>query len=137
MTESEDPEDVQRVQDWVGRLQAFASALDGLEGTTPSDFCESACLAWQSIAMSDSPPPASPAMLIIVQAFGAMTRAMKTVALAIRRPRQLRTPRADQEQADQGRSRRRQARQGDQGQVALRATLPSPSLRQVVARGRI
>jgi hypothetical protein len=31
--------------------------------------------------MSDRPPPPSPAALIIVQAFGAMTQVMKTVAL--------------------------------------------------------
>jgi hypothetical protein len=79
--EQEEQEEVERVRVWVGRLQAFAESLDDLEGTTPTEFCESACLAWQSTVMSDSPPPNSPATLAIVQAFGAMTQVMKTVAL--------------------------------------------------------
>ena len=79
--EDGEQEEVERVRVWVGRLQAFAESLDDLEGTTPTEFCESACLAWQSTVMSGSPPPNSPAMLIIVQALGAMTQAMKTVAL--------------------------------------------------------
>jgi hypothetical protein len=80
MTEGEEQEEVERVRDWVRRLQAFVESLDGLEGTTPTDFCESACLAWQNTAMSDNPPPASPAALIIGEAFGAITQVMKTVA---------------------------------------------------------
>lgn len=80
MTEGEEQEQVERVRDWVRRLQALVESLDDLEGTTPTDFCESACLAWQNTAMSDSPPPASPAALVIVEAFGAITQVMKTVA---------------------------------------------------------
>jgi hypothetical protein len=80
MTEGEEQEEVERVRDWVRRLQAFVESLDDLEGTTPTDFCESACLAWQNTAMSDNPPPASPAALIIGEAFGAITQVMKTVA---------------------------------------------------------
>ena len=79
--EDEEQEEVERVRVWVGRLQVFAESLDNLEGTSPSEFCESACLAWQSTVVSDSPPPASPASLIIIQAAGAMTQVMKTVAL--------------------------------------------------------
>jgi hypothetical protein len=79
--EEDDQEEVARVRTWVGRLQAFGESLDALEGTTPTDFCESAMLAWQNTVTSDSPPPATPATLIIVQAFGAMTQVMKTVAL--------------------------------------------------------
>jgi len=79
--EDEEQEEVERVRVWVGRLQVFAESLDELEGTSPSEFCESACLAWQSTVVSDSPPPASPASLIIIQAAGAMTQVMKTVAL--------------------------------------------------------
>jgi hypothetical protein len=69
------------VRVWVGRLQTFAESLEDLEGTTPTDFCESSSLAWQDTVISDSPPPASPAMLVIVQALGAMTHVMTTVAL--------------------------------------------------------
>jgi hypothetical protein len=80
MTEGEEQEEAERVRDWVRRLQAFVESLDDLEGTMPTDSCESACLAWQNTAMSDNPPPASPAALIIVEAFGAITQVMKTVA---------------------------------------------------------
>jgi hypothetical protein len=80
MTEGEEQQEVERVRDWVRRLQAFVESLDDLKGTTPTDFCESACLAWQNTAISDNPPPASPAALIIVEAFGTITQVMKTVA---------------------------------------------------------
>lgn len=79
--EEDDQDEAAQVRVWIGRLQTFADSLDNLEGTTPSDFCESAMLAWQNTVTSDGPPPGSPAMLIIVQAFGAMTQVMKTVAL--------------------------------------------------------
>jgi len=78
MTEGEEQKEV--VRDWVRRLQALVESLDDLEGATPTDFCESACLAWQNTAISDNPPPASPEALIIVEAFGAITQVMKTVA---------------------------------------------------------
>ncbi|OBH34273.1 hypothetical protein A5692_13290 [Mycobacterium sp. E342] len=79
--EDEEQEEVERIQVWVSRLQAFAESLDDLEGTTPTDFCENAINAWQNTVMSDSPPPASPAMLVIIQVMGAMTQIMKNVAL--------------------------------------------------------
>jgi hypothetical protein len=79
--EDDEQEEVERVRGWIGRLQAFTESLDDLEGNTPTDLCQNACLAWQYTVMPDSPPPTSPAMLIIIQAFGTMTQVMKTVAL--------------------------------------------------------
>jgi hypothetical protein len=40
MTEGGEQENVERVRDWIGRLQAFVSSLDDIEGTTPSTFGE-------------------------------------------------------------------------------------------------
>ena len=78
--DDDEQEAIHQVCDWIGRLEAFAGALDDLEGETPTNFCESACDAWQSIAMVDSPPPTNPAILIIVESFTALTRVMTAVS---------------------------------------------------------
>ena len=77
----EDEIEKERVRTWVGRLHAFAESLGDVEGTTPTDFCENAALAWQNAVKLNSPPPGSPAMLIVVQVFGAITQIAKTAAL--------------------------------------------------------
>lgn len=74
-------EEIERVREWIGRLEAFTESLDGREEPTPSDFCEAVFMEWQNTVMSDNPPPASPAMAIIVQVCGEMAQVMKTVAL--------------------------------------------------------
>ena len=81
-TDMEDEqEEVARVRDWVGRLEGFISTLDGLDGETPSDFCESACDAWKNIAMVGYPLPTSPAILIIVESFAALAKVLTTVSM--------------------------------------------------------
>lgn len=77
----EEEEEVARIRDWIGRLEGFISSLNGVDGETPIDFCESACDTWQSTVMSDSPPPASPAILLIVESFGALAKVMTTVSM--------------------------------------------------------
>src|SRR5208283_1646481 len=77
----DEQEEVARVRDWIGRLEGFISTLDGLDGATPYDFCESACDAWKNIAMVGYPPPTSPAMLIIVESFGALANVLTTVSM--------------------------------------------------------
>ena len=64
----------------MGRLEAFRAALVDLNGETPTDFCESACNAWQHIAMDGSPPPTSPAGLIISESFAALAKVMTQVS---------------------------------------------------------
>jgi hypothetical protein len=81
MTEGGEQENVERVRDWIGRLQAFVSSLDDIEGTTPSTFGENACEAWQSIAMSDTPPKTSPAILIAFEALNALMKVMAKLAM--------------------------------------------------------
>jgi hypothetical protein len=74
-------EEVARVCEWIGRLQEFASSLDDLQGTKAIDFCENACDAWQHTVSSDPPPPISPAILIVLETFRALTQVMVAVAL--------------------------------------------------------
>jgi hypothetical protein len=81
MTGDGAPEEVERVRVWIGRLREFASSLDDIDGDKPLDFCENACVAWQTIVMVDSPPPTSPAMVLIVQSFAALTQVMTTVTM--------------------------------------------------------
>jgi hypothetical protein len=81
MTEEEEQEDVKRVRDWIGRLEAFASLLDDTQGTKAIDFCENACDAWQQTVSSDPPPPTSPAVLIVLETFRALAQVMLAVAL--------------------------------------------------------
>jgi len=75
-----DEVEAERLRDWIGLLEAFTGALEDLEGETPTDFCESACDAWQQIVMDDSPPPTSPAILIITESFAALTKVMTAVS---------------------------------------------------------
>jgi hypothetical protein len=43
MNVDDDQEQVERLRDWVGQLEGFASALNDIDGETPSEFCENAC----------------------------------------------------------------------------------------------
>jgi hypothetical protein len=38
----DDQEALDQVRDWIGRLEAFASALDDIDGDDATDFCDSA-----------------------------------------------------------------------------------------------
>ncbi|ANE81896.1 hypothetical protein A7U43_23840 [Mycobacterium adipatum] len=77
----DEQEEVERVRDWVGRLEGFASALDDIDGETPSEFCENACYAWQSAVMIDPPPRTSPAMAIALEGLNALLQVMVAVAM--------------------------------------------------------
>jgi len=81
MTDGKEQEDVERVRVWVGRLQEFTSALDAVEGTTPSEFGENVCEAWQSVVMSDPPPKTSAAILIALEALNALMKVMAKAAM--------------------------------------------------------
>lgn len=77
----DEQEEVEPVRDWVDRLEGFASALDDIDGETPSEFCENACYAWQSTLMIDPPPRTSPAMVIALEGLNAMLQVMTAVVL--------------------------------------------------------
>jgi hypothetical protein len=68
--------EVERLQNQLDRLQSFMSSLDDINETNPVDFCEKACEAWQVIAFTEPPPPATPAVLVILAALQAFTNVM-------------------------------------------------------------
>ncbi|MGB6516273.1 hypothetical protein [Mycobacterium sp.] len=82
--EDDEQEEVVRVRDWAGWLEEFISTLDALDGETPTDFRESACAAWKSTAMAGSPPPTSPAILIILESFSALSTVVRSVSVRSR-----------------------------------------------------
>lgn len=65
--------DAERLQDQLDRLQEFMSSLDDINETNPVDFREKACEAWQVVAFAEPPPPATPAILVILLALQAFT----------------------------------------------------------------
>ncbi|WP_457134309.1 hypothetical protein [Mycobacteroides abscessus] len=81
MDVEDEHEEAGRTRTWIGRLRAQAESLDGLEGSTPAEFCEAAMDEWQRVAVSESLPPTSPAMLLIFNATAAMTRVMLMAVL--------------------------------------------------------
>jgi hypothetical protein len=78
--EDDEQEDIERVRDWIGRLEAFASALDDIDGDDATDFCDSACEARQHIAMP-SATQATPAVLVIFEALNALAKVSTTVIM--------------------------------------------------------
>jgi hypothetical protein len=81
MTADGEQEGVERVRDWVGRLEAFTSALDDIEGEDATDFCDNVCDAWQHIVMEDMPPKTSPAILVSWETLNALAQVGKTVVM--------------------------------------------------------
>jgi hypothetical protein len=77
----DEQEEVERVREWIGQLEGFASALDDIDGETPSEFCENACEAWQSVLMIDPPPKTGPAMVIGLGALSALLKVLADVAM--------------------------------------------------------
>jgi hypothetical protein len=77
----DDEVEVERIRDWIGLLEGFASSLDDIDGETPTDFCESACEAWQSLLMIDPPPRTSAAMVIGLSALNALLQVMTAVTM--------------------------------------------------------
>lgn len=75
-----DDQEVERLREWIDKLEAFSGALEDLEGESPTDLCESACDAWQHLLMENSPPPTSPAVLIISESFALLTKVMTQVS---------------------------------------------------------
>lgn len=49
--EDDDHDEVERGRGWIGRLEAFASSLDDIEGDDATDFADNALGAWQHLAL--------------------------------------------------------------------------------------
>ncbi|OBJ61285.1 hypothetical protein [Mycobacterium sp. 1423905.2] len=78
---NDEQEEIERVRDWVGRLEGFASALDDIDGEDPAEFCENAGDTWQSAIMIDPPPRTSAAMVVALEGLNALLDVMTAVAM--------------------------------------------------------
>lgn len=78
--EDDDQEALDQVRDWVGRLEAFAEALDDIEGDDATDFCDSALDAWQNIGLP-SVTQAGPDALVVFEALNALAKVGTAAAM--------------------------------------------------------
>ena len=78
--EDDEQEELERVREWIGRLEAFASSLDDIEGDDATDFCDNACEVWQHIAMP-SVTGITPGALVVCEALNALAKASTTVVM--------------------------------------------------------
>jgi hypothetical protein len=70
----------EQVRDWIGRLEAFADALDDIEGDDATDFCDGALDAWQHIGLP-SVTHAGPQALVIFEALNALAKVGTAAAM--------------------------------------------------------
>lgn len=81
MDEDEDEDDVAQVREWIGRLEAFASALDDIEGDSATDFANNALEALQAVVLPHIVAAQTPAMLLALEAVSAATQATTDVIM--------------------------------------------------------
>ena len=79
--DGEDQEELERVRDWVERLEAFASTFDDNEGHTATDFANNALEALQAVVMPHVVASRTPAMLLALEAVVAVTQATTDVIM--------------------------------------------------------
>lgn len=76
----DDHDEVERVREWIDRLEAFASSLDDIEGDDATDFADNALEAWQHLA-SPSVTGVTLAALVIFEALNALAKTSTTVIM--------------------------------------------------------
>ncbi len=76
--ESDEQEELERVREWIGRLEEFTASLDDIESDSATDFCDDASEAWQEMAMS-AVTSASPSALVIFEALTALAKVTTVV----------------------------------------------------------
>lgn len=79
--EDDEQEEIERVREWIGRLEAFGSALDDIEGDSATDFAGDALEAMQAAVMPHMVAARIPSMLLALEAASTVTRATTTVAM--------------------------------------------------------
>lgn len=79
--EADEQEEIERVREWIGRLEAFASALDDIEGNSATDFANDVLEAMQSVVMPHVAPARVPSMLLALEAASTVTWATTTVIM--------------------------------------------------------
>jgi hypothetical protein len=75
----DEQEEIARVRGWIGRLEAFASALDDIDGDSATDFANNSLGAMQAVVMPRVVAAQTPAMLLALEAVSATTRATTVV----------------------------------------------------------
>jgi hypothetical protein len=76
----DDHDDVENVREWIGRLDAFVSSLDDIEGEYATDFADNALEAWQHLTLPSVTGATLPA-LVIFEALNAIAKTSTTVAM--------------------------------------------------------
>lgn len=74
----DDHDEVERVREWMDRLEAFTSSLDDIEGDNATDFADNALEAWQHLALPSVTGATLPA-LVIFEALNAIAKTSTTV----------------------------------------------------------
>lgn len=79
--EDDEKEELERVREWIGRLEAFAAAFDDIEGKSATDFANNAFEALQAVVMPNIVPERTPAMLLALEAVVTVTEATTDVIM--------------------------------------------------------
>jgi len=79
--DNDESEEVERVREWVGRLETFAAALDGIEGGSATEFANNALEALNDAVLPHLVVAKSPSMLLALEAVSAATRATTAVIM--------------------------------------------------------
>lgn len=79
--EDDEQEENERVREWIGRLEAFASSLGDIDGRSATDFANNALEALQAVVMPHIVAAQTPAMLLALEAVSAVTQATTDVIM--------------------------------------------------------
>ncbi|AMU74391.1 hypothetical protein [Mycobacteroides abscessus] len=74
-------EEVERLRDWIERLEAFTAALDDIEGEDATDFANNVLEALNDAVVPNLVPAKSPSMLLALEAVVAVTQAAIVVIM--------------------------------------------------------
>ncbi|MGE3659551.1 MAG: hypothetical protein AB7G47_22585 [Mycolicibacterium sp.] len=79
--DNDESEEVELLREWVVRLEAFAAALDDIEGDNATEFANNALEALNDAVLPHLVPTKSPSMLLALEAVSATTRATTAVIM--------------------------------------------------------
>ncbi len=79
--EDDEQEEVERVREWIGRLEAFAHPLDDIEGDSATDFANNVLEALNGAVLPHLAAARTPSMLLALEAVSAATRATTAVVV--------------------------------------------------------
>jgi hypothetical protein len=79
--EDDGQEELERVGEWIDRLEAFASSLGDIDGRSATDFANNALEALQAVVMPHIVAAQTPATLLALEVVSAVTRATTDVIM--------------------------------------------------------